>query len=85
MAHHSGQVQAVGRLGDLHGLGCAGGQGLLHQHVLAGAQRRHGERVVGGDRRRDDDGIDIGGEHLPVVAGGPRTGVKADDMRQPVR
>ena len=34
---------AVGRLGDLHGLGHAGGERLLDQDVLAGSQRLHGQ------------------------------------------
>ena len=57
-----------------------GGERLLHQHVLAGAQRGHGDRQVGagggGDRHRADPLV---GEDRVKVGGDLHGGVSAED------
>ena len=42
---------------QLVGLGQRGGDRLFHQHVLAGTQRRHSQRVVRVGRRGDDQRV----------------------------
>jgi hypothetical protein len=54
------------------------GQGLLHQHVLAGSQRLSCNRVVEPVRCGDDDRLDRPvGEHLGLVGVGRRQAVAA--------
>ena len=54
-----------------------GGEGLLDEHVLAGFERRLGEREVSRDGRGDRDGVDLGVGENVLEARGPAQGREA--------
>ena len=63
---HQPHAVPVGELAELGGLGPRRGQRLLDEHVLAPFDRRLRQRVVGLERRGDDDGVDVvAGQHIP--------------------
>ena len=53
---------------------------LLDEDVLAGLERRFGERIVRRHRRRDDDRLDVGGDHLRELAGHARVRVAVREL-----
>ena len=57
--HHQPHVMPVGERAQLGGLGPRRGQRLFDEHVLVPFDRRLRQRVVGLERRRDDDGVDV--------------------------
>ena len=56
---HREDLVAPGGLDDVGRAGHRGGEGLLHQHRLAGVQRGDGDRVVLRVRRRDVERVDL--------------------------
>ena len=58
MAGHHDQTQTVTELHQVDRLSGRRGQGVLHQHVLAGGKARGGQAVAGGDGRCDHDRLD---------------------------
>ena len=73
VAGHEHEVALLGERDELVDLGRGHRGRLLDEHVLAGLERGLRELVVGRDRRRDDDGVELRvGEHLLEVVGPAR-------------
>ena len=69
VARHQDEVACVGERDELVHLGRVHRGRLLHHHVLAGFERALCERVMRGDRRRDDDRVDgVVGQRFVEVA-----------------
>jgi hypothetical protein len=58
---------------------------LLHQHVLAGLEGRHGDVVVGAGRGGDGDAVDrVVGQHVGQGGRGPHGAVGAEHGTRPL-
>ena len=81
VAHHEREAGAVGEQHELLGVGRRARHRLLDEHVLAGLERRLGEREVRRDRRGDDHRVHGRVvEHLVVALRGGLRRVAAADL-----
>src|ERR1043166_5366094 len=86
VVNHQGEAARFGQRDQFFGLADAGREGLFDEDVLARFERGTGERVVRGDGRGDDNGVEAGvGEQLPVIGRGAGRRVAARDFFQPPR
>src|ERR1043165_5260867 len=85
VVNHQGEAARFGQRDQFFGLADAGREGLFDEDVLARFERGTGERVVRGDGRGDDNGVEAGGGELPVIGRSAGRRVAARDFFQPPR